>query len=489
MNKKILAVSVAAALSFGAGVANAQAVGETGAALVVPYYTVQNGNATLINIVNTDTMNGKAVKVRFRGAEHSDDVFDFQVFLSPADVWTANVSQAADGRAQLTTNDASCTLPSNVNQPFVTARLSGTDAEKAASTREGYVEIINMGDIVTSSATVAPGTLQQQLYTATKHVNGVAPCTESVLSTIKTSSANASGVNGDAQRLSGATGGLMANTTIINVADASAWAVEAVAVVPDGTYNVAFWSQTNSLFTGNVEDFTLDGIFLSGAVTPAQFDFPDLSTPRTAITPFAQYTAVNSQIGLYADLSNEFITDDSIFADTDWVVSLPTRRYAIEGRIAPSAAADTTVAPNGEITASTTSSRVGEFVYLAPFASLYNAASNCLSVNGFTIYDREETTTTTGVVISPGELTTLTLCGEVAVVSFNNAGATTSGALGGELTLNDAVLPFVDGWATISFDLGLPAIASSFVQANNGGTGAANMNFGGQWRHRGALLN
>lgn len=36
--------------------------------LIVPYYTVQSGNATLLNIVNSDKVNGKAVKLRFRGA-------------------------------------------------------------------------------------------------------------------------------------------------------------------------------------------------------------------------------------------------------------------------------------------------------------------------------------------------------------------------------------------------------------------------------------
>ncbi|MDL2339412.1 MAG: cell surface protein, partial [Pseudomonadota bacterium] len=62
----------------------------TGHILLIPYFTVQNGNATLINLVNTDKTFGKAVKVRFRGAANSDDVFDFQVFLSPGDHWSAN---------------------------------------------------------------------------------------------------------------------------------------------------------------------------------------------------------------------------------------------------------------------------------------------------------------------------------------------------------------------------------------------------------------
>lgn len=38
--------------------------GGTGHNLVVPYFTAQNGNMTVLHLVNTDTLNGKAVKVR-----------------------------------------------------------------------------------------------------------------------------------------------------------------------------------------------------------------------------------------------------------------------------------------------------------------------------------------------------------------------------------------------------------------------------------------
>jgi hypothetical protein len=138
---------------------------------MVPYFTTNNGNSTLMSIVNTDVTNGKAVKVRFRSAANSDDIFDFQVYMSPGDVWTAAVSQGADGRSMLTTNDKSCTLPFSVNQSFITDRLPATadDATKAAWTREGYVEIFNMADIADTSSTT-------DLFTRVKHVAGVAPC-------------------------------------------------------------------------------------------------------------------------------------------------------------------------------------------------------------------------------------------------------------------------------------------------------------------------
>jgi len=87
MKKNVLAMSVAAALLGATGAANAittvgggDATGTvlnpngTGHILMVPYFSAQGDNATLLNLVNTDVTNGKAVKVRFRGARNSDDV-------------------------------------------------------------------------------------------------------------------------------------------------------------------------------------------------------------------------------------------------------------------------------------------------------------------------------------------------------------------------------------------------------------------------------
>lgn len=155
--------------------------GGIGHSLYVPYFTVQNGNSTLINIVNTDTINGKAVKIRFRGASNSDDLFDFQLFLSPGDVWSANINQAADGRAQLTTTDKSCTLPASVNQAFVLDRLPTTitATERANQTREGYIEIFTMADVppqtLLATGVLAAPVMANAMFTAIKHVGGVLP--------------------------------------------------------------------------------------------------------------------------------------------------------------------------------------------------------------------------------------------------------------------------------------------------------------------------
>ena len=177
MRKNLLALSIAAMVGGLSGAANAAVLsGNTvttttatrllinpqgvGHILTVPYFSTQGNNKTLLSITNTDTTNGKAVKLRFRGAANSDDVFDITVFLSPGDVWTADV--AADGDiSRLVTNDTSCTLPSaqdikDLGGKFKTNRVQGN---AAAQTREGYVEILNTANIPVNTAA-------DSLYTA-----------------------------------------------------------------------------------------------------------------------------------------------------------------------------------------------------------------------------------------------------------------------------------------------------------------------------------
>lgn len=109
--------------------ATTYAIAESGPghSLVVPYYTAQNGQMTVLHLVNTDVNNGKAVKLRFRGANNGDGLLHMTVLLAPGDVWTGAVTAGANGIAQLTTADATCTSPRlapGVAQAFITERLN-----------------------------------------------------------------------------------------------------------------------------------------------------------------------------------------------------------------------------------------------------------------------------------------------------------------------------------------------------------------------------
>jgi hypothetical protein len=173
-NRTKLAASMAVVLGASGAATTALAVnlsdnglGEVG---LVPYYTVRNNIDTNISVVNTSNEYVVAFKIRFREGDNSRDARDFNVFLSPNDVWTATVTRLPDGDDDptndvpvLLTSDTSCTAP--ILQPvaeaggrpgitFTAGAYDGsgttlfpadggiTTIERA---QEGHIEIIEMG--------------------------------------------------------------------------------------------------------------------------------------------------------------------------------------------------------------------------------------------------------------------------------------------------------------------------------------------------------
>src|SRR5215475_6506282 len=85
----------------------------TGQVLIYPYYTVNAGFGTLLSLVNA-TDRGKALKVHVREGYDGRDVLVFNLYLSPFDVWVAQIfdtSADGSGPGALATNDNSCTVP------------------------------------------------------------------------------------------------------------------------------------------------------------------------------------------------------------------------------------------------------------------------------------------------------------------------------------------------------------------------------------------
>jgi len=530
MRKNLLALSVTAALgSLGlstgvqamglidgvgsAGVPLFGTSGGLGTHHVVPFFSAAGGNATLLSVTNTDTTNGKAIKVRFRGATNSDDLYDFQIFLSPGDMWTAAVSKGADGRAQIVTSDASCTNPATVSGSFSTVRVDpGLSADdKAAQTLEGYVEFITMANVSTS---VVGTTASNALYTAIKHVNGVAPCRTTTAGAAAFAKLNDDPANTLAAYEAGLdnpTGGVGVNWTIVNTLNATAYSGEASSWAPVAQQNVpgniVFWPQVQKTVTqtdtAQLALFTADPVINSaaratgfaGATTtlPDQLDLPDLSTAYGTGTSSQQVSFM--QIFMHNDpVINEYWTGAEIAAKTDWLFTFPTRRYSagvIYG--ATSAAATATFNPN------TLNFFVGagdQPTFSAANLSLQTSdigtmkgAKLCLKnvTQGFGFTGREEQTQApdpTQVVVSPQPVNTpsaVYLCGEASIVALGNAGTS---ALEAVITRNTVSSPFIAtnpyGWASIG--LNLPLIGSSYMKANNGV-----QNYGFRYQHKGAV--
>ena len=525
MRKNVLALSIAAmigGLGF-AGVASADVVAGTGVgsgalsrtdatslqvsqggighSLIVPYFNAQNGNMTVLHVVNTDTVNGKAMKVRFRGALNSDDVLDFQVFMSPGDVWTAAVSAGSDGVAAITTADGSCTLPvlaKGVPQSFVLDRLNPamTAADKANNTREGYVEIFNMADIRNDGGS---------LYTAIKHVNGVAPCTASVLNGTLTNytteaAASAAGFNTP-------TTGLYGDWYIINVAQTTTFSGGATAITAlnaagnPGRGNFVHFPQNanananpmlasaDPLFRSDSRD-AANNTVSSAKIAAANYDLPDLSTPYTnlaalsatdTLRPLAQATNLTNAIKV-TSITNQYANDASISAKTDWVFSMPTRRY----NVAANYAATSTTANDYRLFSNLATATWGDEMFTAGnTTALATNGAICVNADAQTFYDREETTKTSGAVFSPGTLSATRFCGETSVLSFADSGVS---VLGGSVARQNVSGVYTNGWAVLSTNnsnKGLPILGSSFIKLSNpSATAGTSGTYGITWDHR-----
>ncbi|MBK6652059.1 MAG: cell surface protein [Betaproteobacteria bacterium] len=495
--------------------------GGVGHALILPYYTAQSGNATVLSVVNTDPTNGKAVKVRFRGGSNSDDVLDFQVFLSPNDQWSAVVTKnPTTGYAQLTTNDKSCTVPAltaGVAQSFIDGRLPSyaTATEKANHTSEGYVEIFNMADIPVVAATTS-------LYQSILHTSGVprncaaaAVQTTPLTDTLAPATVIANGFMAPST-------GLFGNWTIINVAQTTTFsggmtairAVDAGGNDAIGNYVFSPQSGTAATTTLTVDNVTADPLFRSVgqafltmdtdgtggtaipsiAIPAAYYDLPDMSTPyvptgvaSTAASPLAQAFRVTDALAVKS-ISNEYSTDPTVTASTDWNFSMPTRRYSVGVVYGTSAAAavrrfSSVAAQDGGF---------GTVAQLAPFAAVprsqvfYTGNTSlsgdriCVTAAGQKFYDRDESSKTSGAVFSPGSVATFQFCGETSVTTF---GANAS-VLGATLaTQSTGASAFVSGWGVVTTTtasnnviagaadsartVGLPIVGSSFIKLIN----------------------
>lgn len=460
-----------------------------GHTLVVPYFTTQGSNATLLNLLNTDLVNGKAVKLRFRGAANSDDLFDITIYLSPGDMWTANVSANGDISA-LTTSDTSCTLPSaaeirETQGKFKTNRVNGD----VAQTREGYIEILNMADVpptrlLNAAAQAAfPGVhnTPNPLYTATKHVNSVAPCTQAVMDQQATALAAGTANDPALRGYHFPTGGLVANWTIVNVSDSASFSGEAVAVTAvnaagvGGAANLVWSPQTATPVGGAAAQIlSADPLFGTNAanaviVRAASYDFPDLSTPYTGVgSPSAQANLLAAALATRS-ITNEFLTSDAVDFATDWVFSMPTRRYAVAMNYETK-----TIVENDERTGLNRSN------FFRSSGANINASLNkektriCVDTQALRAFDREENTRTS-FVISPDEL--IKFCGETTVLSFNSADYST---LSASLARVNVETKFADGWFRIDtpgLGAGLPVVGFAAAKARGA-------NLGGTWAHR-----
>jgi len=322
------------------------------------------------------------------------------------------------------------------------------------------------------------------LYTATKHVKSVAPCSGSAFTALDTVTWPMTTADANTKGMTPSTGGLIANWTIINTVNAAAFSGAGSEHKVAGAKNVIYAPQTaasvtpaqatawtaDPLLTENrqlVSSTTGQPVAEAGVpiVAAGAYDFPDLSTPYvTGQTPAQRAVAVQTDL-MKTSVSAEFLTDATINGSTDWVFSMPSRRYSVAMAYSKIKAGDDGRRFNTDITTT-----MANTTFAVSKTSVVNGLI-CVTGAKPVPYDREENTveSSTEVVVSPSSPTGGQLyCGETSVFSFNN-GVGTTAALNASVAVTAVDAPYSTGWASLA--VGYPVLGGSFMKASNGAQG------------------
>ncbi|MCF6289096.1 MAG: hypothetical protein L3J53_07680 [Proteobacteria bacterium] len=282
----------------------------TGQVLIFPYYTVNQGFNTLINLSNT-TDEAKALRVRFRESANSREVFAFNLYLGPNDVWTGVLVHQSDdvqNAAMIISYDLSCTNPIIANNVFNNSQYTGTLLDRYGASdnrlREGFIEVIEMGVLTGDSA-----------HATIIEAESSAPVDCAKLRNAWDESSNNSYWITDATTdILAPSGGITGNIVLINVNDGIAIGEEPTAIndFSDQVLNFDVTSGSPNLSEGKSSATVFDG---SGNAIKTEWD---------------SGVKALSAILTKSTIHNEYALFDGIGALTDWIVTMPTRQYYID---------------------------------------------------------------------------------------------------------------------------------------------------------------
>ncbi len=359
MNRKNLTAAVLAGLAGAAGIAGtAQAVNLNpdglGQVLIYPYYTTNDGNDTLLSVVNT-TDSAKAVKVRFKEGYNSREVLDFNMYMSAYDVWAAAIINGGEvainplvlGTPVLVIPDSTCTVPYLYQQgidagypggfqEFLDYDYTGTNSDGGPTgisrAAEGYFEMIEMGTLTNETAKAATATTARVLGSAeaaTHFIDEDGVQSPLDCQQLNDNWSNLGGGIGKGMWLEDETldiarnsGGLFGGAAIINVQKGTMHAYDAKAVQgydskSDGNHFRPGNSHPN-LNDGNEYTATVFfGVPQNKAVT-LNYGSADRSVDAISAVFMHEYTM------------NEFNVKQGNKASSEWVLTFPTKRWYVD---------------------------------------------------------------------------------------------------------------------------------------------------------------
>jgi hypothetical protein len=229
-------------------------------------------------------------------------------------------------------------------------------------------------------------------------------------------------------------------------------------------------------------------------------DLPDMSTPylittgTTLVNPEAQAAALTKALAT-KNVINQYANDVSISGKTDWVFSMPTRRYSVALAYASDAsAAAKTVFTAGILGLEDTTTPANNVAFFHSNNAKLDAATArgdariCVDANSLVTYGREEEVKSDDFDLSPAPSSKTSFCGETSVLKFGVAQSDTS-VLGASVAFQGVKNPVSKrGWANIATTnngVGLPILGSAFIKLTNPSVGAGfSGTYGITWPHR-----
>jgi hypothetical protein len=288
-----------------------------GEILIYPYYTVNKNQDTLVTIGNSTDF-PKEIAVVVREGMNGRALHWFRLYLSAHDVWTARISaEGSESGAVLFTSDTSCTRPlldpggfAFSAEAFDGSGLFPADGGPTGleRTREGTIEFVEV-------AQYAPGGLLDatitHLQTGTPG-EGERDCDPDAI--FEAITRDGTGV--------APTGGLHGSAAIVNVAEGTFFGYSADAIADFSDVSLAFsmalpWAL---LQVANSEDSLVGGAIahvLDADGKPKALDF-------------AYGSDAISAIFMAEALVNDYLVASPLGANTDWVVTLPTRMLHVD---------------------------------------------------------------------------------------------------------------------------------------------------------------
>jgi hypothetical protein len=417
-----------------------------GDTLLFPIYTTaQTGLgqvSTSFSVINSGPETIVA-KIRFREQEHSMDVLDFLVVLSPYDNFPFSVAQAADAATpRMSWADATCVVgpgtnydgtgdPVGVNFPPHFSPFVETDEQMSV----GHLEVLGMATIP-NNLYVSPGLVSSDpatgvsLAAAAKHGADGVPLDCSLLTQWLASASNVtllnnSGLLGDVPNdLSGRyliTGfsdqaqGIEGGSDAVGIRDSNlTWS--------PWTGQIKITSQSNADCVNCLINDAPAGT-RDYAWAQREWDHPHLGE-----MPGLR----NFQLGLTADsIMGDWSNNPENFVGVDWVLSFPAKYAYLDYVDGAECDGGASAGTNEWCLLDETWMRTaigqgyGMLNIWTGGSTLLGNANTCgLGDNQLIVYNREEASASSNVTVSPGGRDSLDVCRELQVFTIAAAGDT-----------------------------------------------------------------